>query len=99
MSTRVDDEAAAGGEPRRRDEHDRDPRATEQLHEPGGDAPLGHGAHVSAEAPVGTGAEEIVDQAEEREAEHANSTSLRASVSPGSSPTPDRAQRRPARPR
>ena len=50
---------------------DRDPGAAEQLHEPGRDSAFGHRPHMAAEAPVGAGAEEVVEQPEEGEAEHA----------------------------
>ena len=65
----VDDEPPSAREARRRDEHNGDARATEQLDESGREAALGEGAHVAAEAAVPARTEEVVHEPEEPEPE------------------------------
>ena len=65
----VGDEPPAAREARRRHEHDRDARATEQLDEPGREAALREGAHVAAESAIPARTEEVVHESEEPEPE------------------------------
>ena len=70
MSTASTMQLAPRLEAGRGHDHDRDRRAAEQLEQPGGDPAVAQRAEMAPEPTVGPDRGEVVDQAEEPEAEH-----------------------------
>ena len=67
---RVDEQAATVLEPGRGHDHDRDGAAAEQLEQPGRDPTVAQRAEVAREPAIRADGGEVVDEPEEREAEH-----------------------------
>ena len=82
--------------PGRGDEHDRDRRAADELEQAGGDPALAQRAEVALEAAVLPDRGEVVDQAEEPEAEHREQHRRARLGEPGLGADAERAEHRAA---